>query len=473
MENLRIGVAGNIGSGKSTLVAKLSSSPFDQTLLQSLPVIPEQAKVHVFPEQFNPTVLEAFYANPKRTALMAQLEFLNGRLDRQTSIGQAQGIVLEDRTLHEDYHIFGKAQRILNNMSEAEFLAYQRTFNLMAAKIEQPDLMIYLRADVPTLQHRIGQRGRDEEKTIPAEYLQTLNGLYEEFITQHVKCPVIIVNANEEAIDDFYFAKIVNRITEHIQTSGLRLATPGLAEWVSLPESEATHQAIQVERKLREYLQDQHKLITIAGLVGLGKSTFAQIMQGSLNIQGLYENPLENPLLNNFLLDKPKYAYELQLHFLEMRSKQRRLAKSNSHSYVKDRSLPEDYLTFSRSFCRDSILTQNQLDRLCTAFRSRCQELPPADIMVCLQGSPELAWLRIVQRGRKVEVEEGGWTPSEIRKLGEFYRTYARDVVKMGFHTGPILEVNVDRVNILNRIHQGYVFTQVYEKLSGESIRFA
>ncbi len=471
MENLRIGVAGNIGSGKSTLVEKLSGEPLSKTLLTTLAHNNTNAQVHVFQEEFNPTVLLAFYQDPARHALMAQIEFFNGRLDRQRKIEHAQGIVLEDRTLAEDYHIFGKAQRIVGNMTEAEFLAYQRTFRLMTSKIAEPDVMIYLRANVETLKNRINRRGRPEEQSIPEKYLQTLNGLYEEFIREHVKCPVIIVDANEEASDNSYFHKITQRVVNEIQTSGLRISTPGLAEWVTVPETEATHRAIKVERKLREYLHESPRLITIAGLVGLGKSTFTEILQGSLSIQGLYENPLQNPLLEKFLGNKPEYAYDLQLHFLDMRAEQRRHAKINGHSYVKDRSLPEDYLTFSRSFCRDGILTPDQLDRLGTAFRARSEELPPADLMLVLQGSPDLAWKRIIQRGRPAEVE-GGWTLGEIQKLGRFYQSYARDVVEMGFHRGPVIEVNVDRVNILNRIHQGYVFDQIYEKLTGERIQF-
>ncbi len=468
MRRITVGVAANIGAGKSTLVERLQMPPLCDLLLNALPTRTPREHVHVFPEHFNPDVLAAFYSDPKRYALTAQLEFFNGRLARQSNIATAQGIVLEDRTLAEDYHIFGKAQRIMGSMSEAEFLAYQRTFDLMTEKVVAPDVMIFLRADIATLQSRIEKRGRVEEKTIPTAYLDVLNGLYEEFISHHVKCPVIVVDANVDFDDnERYFSSIAERLVFEIKQLKVPYTTSGLSEWVALPEVEATHRAIYAERVLKEYLREHPSLISLAGNVGLGKSTLTQILQGSLELEGLYENPLNNPLLMDFLGDKKKHAYDLQLHFLEMRSEQRRLAKSNGSSYVKDRSIPEDYLIFSRFFEKEGHLTSTQLDLLSTAFHARCNDLPQADLLVTLTGSPRLAWNRILERNRAAEVE-GGWTYREIDAMSKLYATYAHDVVNFGFHKGPVLEIDVDQVNCLNRIHTGYICSQIYEKLSGK-----
>ena len=128
-------------------------------------------------------MLDAFYKQPKKLAFVAQIEFLNGRLRRQHQIEQARGIVLEDRTIFEDYHIFGKAQKILGHMSEAEFISYQNNYELMCEKIHEPDLVVYLRANVDTLIDRICKRGRDSEKSISRDYLELLNNLYETFIS--------------------------------------------------------------------------------------------------------------------------------------------------------------------------------------------------------------------------------------------------------------------------------------------------
>ena len=465
MENLRIGICGNIGVGKSTLVKKFSLPPLSDILLDTLPGRTDQSKIHVFPEEFNSDVLEAFYTDPIRHALTAQIEFFNGRLERQQRIARAQGIVLEDRTLAEDYHIFGKAQQIQGNMSPAEFLAYQRNYRLLTKEISPPDLIIYLQSSVETVINRIAKRGRTEEKQIPQEYLKTLNGLYEEFIKHHAKCPVIIINANEDCDDDDdYFKRIIGRVTENIKNLNVRITTPRISEWVSLPQTRATLKSIKAEKTLREYLDHNPKLITIAGLVGLGKSTLAAILEQSMQIEALYEKPEENPLLEKFLGDKQTYAYELQLHFLNMRSQQRLTGKKGDHSYVKDRSLPEDYLTFSRMLHHQGYLSENQLDNLSIQFRKKCQELPDSDLLIILKGSPELAWQRIVQRGRLAEVE-GGWNIEDIKFLAGLYSTYGKDV-KYGFHDGPILEIDVGKIDLLNRIHLGYVFDEIHRALN-------
>jgi len=180
MEHLRIGIVGNIGVGKSTLVEAASKEPFNEILLSTIPNRIGDEKVYAFQEIFNPKVLDAFYEDPIGNAFMAQIEFFNGRLDRQRQIEDRKGIVLEDRTLAEDYHIFGMAQKILGNMTEEEFLAYQRNYNLMTKEITQPDLIVYLKADVPVLLERIKERGRQSEAGIPKEYLEQLNQLYDQ-----------------------------------------------------------------------------------------------------------------------------------------------------------------------------------------------------------------------------------------------------------------------------------------------------
>ncbi|MDP3990415.1 MAG: deoxynucleoside kinase [archaeon] len=466
MENLRIGICGNIGVGKSTLVEQASTKPLSDFLLDTLPARTNQSKIHVFPEEFNPEVLKAFYKDPVRYALMAQIEFFNGRVERQKLIKEAQGIILEDRTLAEDYHIFGKAQIISGNMNEAEFLAYQRNYRLLAGETSHPDLIVYLKSSVDTTLDRIAKRGREEEKSIPREYLDVLNGLYEEFVKDHVECPVLVIDANEDCdLSNNYFEKIIRRVAEEIKNLNVRITTPGISEWISLPQTRATLKSIKAEKTLQNYLANNPRLITIAGLVGLGKSTLAAILEQSMQIGALYEKPEENPLLEQFLGDKATHAYDLQLHFLKMRSKQRLIGKSGDKSYVKDRSLPEDYLTFSRMLHNQGYLSDDQLDNLSINFRRKCQELPGSDLLILLKGSPELAWQRIVQRGRLAEVE-GGWKIEDIRHLARSYENYGKEVKNNGFHNGPVLEIDVGKVDLLNRIHLGYVFDEIYRALN-------
>ncbi len=332
MEHLRIGIVGNIGVGKSTLVESALAEPFSEVLLQTLPSRTGEEKIYAFKEEFNPKVLDAFYQNPKEKAFLAQIEFFNGRLERRLQIYGCKGIILEDRTLAEDYFIFGLAQKILGNMTEEEFLTYQRLFNLMTEKIHEPDLMVYLKSDVPTLKKRISQRGRESENAIPEKYLQQLNELYELYISRHCKCPKLIVDANEDILFEDYIKKTIYRIAEEIKHLDLRVTTPGISKWVTLPETAATLKAIDAERKLEEYLVQNPTLIAVAGNVGLGKSTISAILSRSLKLKGLYENPEDNPLLEKFLKNKKLYCYDLQLQLLKMRSEMQEKAKKNNRS---------------------------------------------------------------------------------------------------------------------------------------------
>jgi len=467
MEHLRIGIVGNIGVGKSTLVEAASKKPFNEILLSTIPNRVGDEKVYAFQEKFNPKVLDAFYEDPIGNAFMAQIEFFNGRLDRQRQIEDRKGIVLEDRTLAEDYHIFGMAQKIMGNMTEEEFLAYQRNYNLMTKEITQPDLIVYLKADVPVLLERIKERGRQSEAGIPKEYLEQLNQLYDQFVSRHVNCPVLVIDANVDTPLNRYIETTIDKITEQIRSLELRVTTPGISEWVTLPETAATLKAIDAEAKLEKYLSEQPKLIAIAGNVGLGKSTLAAIMQRSLKIKGLYENPEENPLLEKFLKDKKKYCYDLQLHFLQMRKELQMKGASDIESYVMDRSLPEDLLVFCYQFHEDGLLTEDELDLLTAKFKAVCNEISLPELLIVLKGRADLAWSRIQQRGREMEME-GGWTRSDINALNGLYRTYANDVYRFGYHKGKIIEINVEKINFTNRIHVGYLFEIIYNALTNE-----
>jgi len=465
MEHLRIGIIGNIGVGKSTLVEAASSAPLKQILLDLIPTKEEHTDVHAFQEEFNPKVLDEFYKDPVANAFLAQIEFFNGRLDRQRQIAGCHGIVLEDRTLAEDYHIFGMAQKVQGNMSEAEFLAYQRNYNLMTEKIPEPDIVIYLKADVEVLLQRINGRGRESEKSIPANYLSLLNELYEQYVSHHVHCPVLVIDANMDTPMEEYLHNTISAIANEITNLDLRYTSPGISEWVGLPQTAATLKAIDAESKLEKFLKDNPKLIAVAGNVGLGKSTLTAILERSLKLEGLYEAPEENPLLEKFLHDKPAYCYDLQRHFLQMRKELQIKGKSGECSYVMDRSLPEDILVFCRQFHQDGFLSKNQLDLLNAEFKKVCSEIESPDLMIVLTGRSSLAWNRIQQRGREMEME-GGWSQREIENLNKLYTNYTNDVERFGFHKGKVLEINVDKIDITNRIHIGYVLEGIYKILT-------
>ena len=464
MENLRIGIIGNIGVGKSTFVEALKSPELSKILLTCFPTLESSDEIHTFQEEFDPMVLDAFYKDPSTTAFMAQIEFLNGRLRRQAKIDQARGIILEDRTIFEDYHVFGKAQKILGHMSEEEFRAYQRSYNLLTEHIDQPDLVIYLRANTDILLERIQKRGRESEKLVTFEYLDLINKLYENFVRKHIQCPVMIIESNREERLLENLPQTAQRIVDKIKELNLKITTPGIHEWVKLPETEAAMRAVDAECRLEEFLKKNPTLITVAGNVGLGKSTITALMHRSLRIGALYETPEKNPLLEKFLHDKKKYCYDLQRHFLQVRAEQRRQGKSGERSFVKDRSLAEDILIFCQQFYQDGYLTSDELDLLSTEFFEVNKNLPSSDLMIVLQGSAEQAWQRIQQRARKMEMN-GGWTYREILSLNNMYRSYPEDVAKCGYHDKPVLKINTQKLDLTNRVHMGYLFEKVYEAL--------
>lgn len=464
MENLRIGIIGNIGVGKSTFVKALRSPELSKILLSAFPSLEGDEQIHSFREEFDPVVLDAFYKDPTTTAFMAQIEFLNGRLRRQEKISQARGIVLEDRTIFEDYHVFGKAQKILGHMNEEEFRAYQRSYNLLTEHIDQPDLVIYLRADTDVLLERIHKRARDSELLISRDYLDLLNKLYEDFVRKHIRCPVMIIESNREERLLENLEATAHRVVEKIKELNLRIATPGIQKWVKLPETEAAILAVEAECQLENFLKKHHCLITVAGNVGLGKSTVTTLMHRSLRIGALYEKPEKNPLLEKFLQNKKEYCYELQRHFLHLRAEQRRLAKNSEGSFVKDRSLAEDILIFCQLFHHDGILTADELDLLSTEFHQVNRSLPSSDLLIVLQGSTDQAWQRIQQRARLMELN-GGWSYREINFLNQLYKTYPEDVHRCGYHQKPILKINTLQLDLTNRVHMGYLFEQVYEAL--------
>ena len=466
MEHIRIGIIGNIGVGKSTLSDAIASEEFREQFLNIIADRKGDEQIHIFTEEFNPKVLDEFYKDPVQNAFMAQIEFFNGRLERQHKITGCKGIVIEDRTLAEDYYIFGLAQKILGNMTEAEFLTYQRTYNLMTSEITEPDLLVYLRADVKTLKKRIDKRGRESETTIPTEYLELLNELYEQYISRHTNAPILLIDTDDFALDlDDFIKHCVNLITEKIKNIELRVNTPGISKWVTTPQTEATIKAIEAESKLENYLKENSKLITIAGNVGLGKSTLTALMERSLNIKALYENPEDNPLLEKFLGNKTKYCYQLQKHFLTMRKELQISGKNDYKSCVIDRSLPEDLLVFCHQFQKDGYLSNDELDLLTSDFLQVTKNIPAEDLLIVLKGNTELAWSRIQQRGREMEME-GGWSYNDIAALNHWYKSYSVDVKKFGFYKGNILEIDVDKIDITNRIHVGYIFEQIYNIIS-------
>ncbi len=174
-------VAGNIGVGKSTLVALLSEHLGWAPLFE--------------PEAENP-YLPDFYRNMQAWAFHSQTFFLAHRLRIHRQVRQHPGSVVQDRSVYEDAEIFARNLYLQGHMAERDWQTYWALYEAIAAFLPPPDLVVYLRASVATLQERIARRGRDYERNISAAYLARLNQLYETWWQNFTLCPVLAVPAD-------------------------------------------------------------------------------------------------------------------------------------------------------------------------------------------------------------------------------------------------------------------------------------
>lgn len=177
-----VAVAGNIGAGKSTLV---------QLLCERLTWEP-----YYEPVAENP-YLQDFYRDMQTWAFHSQVFFITHRLRSHKQLLSHPTSVVQDRTVYEDAEIFARNLYLQGNIGERDYKTYRNLYHLLVEMLHPPDLVVYLRASVPTLQHRIEQRGRDFESRIPADYLERLNLLYEEWIATFSLCPVLTIPSDD------------------------------------------------------------------------------------------------------------------------------------------------------------------------------------------------------------------------------------------------------------------------------------
>ncbi len=200
---LHIAIAGNIGAGKTTLTGLLSKNM--------------KWEAHYEDVDDNP-YLNDFYEDMQRWSFNLQIYFLNSRFEQINRIRQSGKTIIQDRTIYEDAHIFAPNLHSMGLMTTRDFNNYLSLFNLMSKFVSPPDLLIYLRASVPTLVNQIARRGRDYENSIRIDYLKRLNERYEAWISTYEQGKLLIID-----IDDLNFAdnpedmgKIINRINAEI-----------------------------------------------------------------------------------------------------------------------------------------------------------------------------------------------------------------------------------------------------------------
>lgn len=177
-----IAVAGNIGAGKTTLTTLIAKH--------------YGWEPHFEDVEDNPYIND-FYEDMQRWSFNLQIYFLNNRFNTIMQIRNSGKTVIQDRTIYEDAYIFAPNLHAMGLMSTRDFDNYTRLFNSINSFLQPPDLLIYLRASIPTLVNHIQQRGRDYEDSIRLDYLKRLNERYEAWITTYNKGKLLILNIDE------------------------------------------------------------------------------------------------------------------------------------------------------------------------------------------------------------------------------------------------------------------------------------
>jgi deoxyadenosine/deoxycytidine kinase len=178
---MHVAIAGNIGSGKTTLT---------RLLAKHFTWKPEYEDVE------NNPYLHSFYEDMQRWSFNLQVYFLNSRFRQVVEIRNSGKNVIQDRTIYEDAYIFAPNLHSMNLMSTRDFENYSSLFELMSAFLQPPDLLIYLRASVSTLVEQIQKRGREYEESIRLDYLKLLNNRYEAWIEKYTLGKLLIINVD-------------------------------------------------------------------------------------------------------------------------------------------------------------------------------------------------------------------------------------------------------------------------------------
>jgi len=199
---MHIAIAGNIGSGKTTLTKML-------------------AKYYGWEPRFEPVehnpYLDDFYKDMNRWSFNLQIYFLNKRFKEVVEISKSDKVIVQDRTIFEDARIFAPNLHDMGMMSDRDFANYTDLFDLMMSLVKLPDLMIYIRSSIENIVAQIQKRGREFEQSIRIDYLQGLNERYENWIKDY-KGHLIIVEGDTTKFESNpeAFGSITDQIDAHL-----------------------------------------------------------------------------------------------------------------------------------------------------------------------------------------------------------------------------------------------------------------
>jgi deoxyadenosine/deoxycytidine kinase len=178
---MHIAVTGNIGAGKTTLAQQLANHFGWEVLFEAV--------------EGNPYLAD-FYGDMERWSFNLQIFFLKSRFEQVVKIMESTQRIIQDRTIYEDAYIFAKNLYESGTMSTRDYESYLGIFELLLSTVKPPDLIIYLKADLPKLIGQIKKRGRDFEANISEQYLTDLNRYYEEFTTSYKEGKLLVIDVN-------------------------------------------------------------------------------------------------------------------------------------------------------------------------------------------------------------------------------------------------------------------------------------
>jgi len=175
-------MAGNIGSGKTSLTERIGKQLGWITAYESV---------------VNNPYLPNFYADMRAWAFHLQIYFLGHRAQQHINMAESPQSAIIDRSIYEDAHIFARALNHMGNLSDLDFQAYLKVYELVIRNLPKPDLLVYLKAPVSVLMDRIKLRGREIENTINQDYLKLLDDFYDDWIAGYEECPVLTLRSDD------------------------------------------------------------------------------------------------------------------------------------------------------------------------------------------------------------------------------------------------------------------------------------
>ena len=241
-------IAGNIGVGKSSLTEVLAARCGLQPMFESVDEHP---------------YLEDFYNDMARYAYHSQMYFLTQRFEQHLHHIQNNHNIIQDRSIYEDAEIFARHLHNEGIMSRRDFSSYWRMFEAIRSTLRPPDLLIYLRASLPTLRQRIHQRGRDYEAGIHNDYLLKLNALYETWISNYDLSKMLVINADKlDFVNNCMDLNAVLHQLEHhgLSTPILRVPPSPIANKTPIIPSAEPVTDITLPNLSDQCLSDQYKV---------------------------------------------------------------------------------------------------------------------------------------------------------------------------------------------------------------------